>query len=219
MERIRYIKLFKSYYKEFYLAQTQTVRDKINFVLRMVETQRIIAKKFFRFIEGSDGIYEIRVEIESNIYRVFCCMDEGGCSCPLSWNPKEKPEDPTKRNKTSRDHQKRIFKKQGGKVMEARKREAIMACETFDDLLNAEYGERGTVEREKFEVEAETFCLAECLKEQRRLAGLTQEQLAAKIGTKKSYISKIENGHTDIQLSTLFRIFSGLGKRVTLSVL
>lgn len=77
MERIRYIKLFKSYYKEFYLAQTQTVRDKINFVLRMVEIQRIIAKKFFRFIEGSDGIYEIRVEIESNIYRVFCCMDEG----------------------------------------------------------------------------------------------------------------------------------------------
>ena len=77
MERIRYIKLFKSYYKEFYLAQTQTVRDKINFVLRMVETQRIIAKKFFRFIEGSDGIYEIRVEIESNIYRVFCCMDQG----------------------------------------------------------------------------------------------------------------------------------------------
>ena len=43
----------------------------------MVETQRVIPKKFFRFLEGSDGIYEIRVEIESNIYRVFCCMDEG----------------------------------------------------------------------------------------------------------------------------------------------
>lgn len=94
-----------------------------------------------------------------------------------------------------------------------------MACETFDDLLNAEYGERGAVAREKFEAEAETFCLAECLKEQRRLAGLTQEQLATKIGTKKSYISKIENGHADIQLSTLFRIFSGLGKRVSLSIL
>ena len=103
--------------------------------------------------------------------------------------------------------------------MEAKKKEAIMACETFDDLLNAEYGERGTAEREEFETEAETFCLAECLKEQRRLAGLTQEQLASKIGTKKSYISKIENGHTDIQLSTLFRIFSGLGKRVSLNIL
>ena len=103
--------------------------------------------------------------------------------------------------------------------MEAKKKEAIMACETFDELLNAEYGEQGTKEREKFEIDAEAFCLAECLKEQRRLAGLTQEQLAAKIGTKKSYISKIENGHADIQLSTLFRIFGGLGKRVSLSVL
>ena len=103
--------------------------------------------------------------------------------------------------------------------MEARKKEAIMACETFDDLLNAEYGERGTEKREMFETEADTFCLAECLKEQRRLAGLTQEQLANRIGTKKSYISKIENGHTDVQLTTLFRIFSGLGKRVSLRVI
>ena len=51
--------------------------------------------------------------------------------------------------------------------MEAKKKEAIMACETFDDLLNAEYGEHGTKERDQFETEAETFCLAECLKEQR----------------------------------------------------
>ena len=94
-----------------------------------------------------------------------------------------------------------------------------MECKSYDELLNAEYGERGTEERERFETEAETFCLAECLKEQRRLAGLTQEQLAAKIGTKKSYISKIENGHTDVQLSTLFRIFGGLGKRISLTVL
>ncbi|MBQ3930276.1 MAG: helix-turn-helix transcriptional regulator, partial [Paludibacteraceae bacterium] len=63
------------------------------------------------------------------------------------------------------------------------------------------------------------FCLAECLKEQRRLAGLTQEQLATKIGTKKSYISKIENGYSDLQLSTLFRIFRGLGKRVSISII
>ena len=56
--------------------------------------------------------------------------------------------------------------------MEAKKKEAIMACETFDDLLNAEYGVRGTAERETFESQADTFCLAECLKEQRRMAGI-----------------------------------------------
>ncbi|MBP5498569.1 MAG: helix-turn-helix transcriptional regulator [Muribaculaceae bacterium] len=102
--------------------------------------------------------------------------------------------------------------------MDAKKKAAIMESSSFEELLNAEYGERGTKTREDFETEDETFCLAECLKEQRRLAGLTQEQLAAKIGTKKSYISKIENGHVDVQLSTLFRIFAGLGKRVSLNV-
>ena len=59
------------------MEQTKPVRDKINFVLRLVETQRIIPKKFFRIIEGSDGIYEIRVEMDSNIYRIFCCLDDG----------------------------------------------------------------------------------------------------------------------------------------------
>ena len=58
MEKVRTIKLFKNYYKEFYVAQTYEVRDKINKVLKLIETQRMIPAKFFRIIEGSDGIYE-----------------------------------------------------------------------------------------------------------------------------------------------------------------
>ncbi len=103
--------------------------------------------------------------------------------------------------------------------MNKEKNDAIMACSDFEGLLDAEYGKKGTAERDKFDIEAEAFCLAECLKEQRRLAGLTQEQLATKIGTKKSYISKIENGYSNLQLSTLFRIFRGLGKRVSISII
>ena len=103
--------------------------------------------------------------------------------------------------------------------MREEKKQAIMNCETFDELLDQEYGSQGTPERESFETEAEAFCLAETLREQRRLAGLTQQELADKIGTKKSYISKLENGHADVQLSTLFRIFAGLGKRISLTVL
>ena len=49
-------------------------------------------------------------------------------------------------------------------------------------------------------------------------AGLTQEQLAERVGTKKAYISRIENGKADIQLSTLFRLFAGLGKRVNVAI-
>ncbi len=113
----------------------------------------------------------------------------------------------------------RIHKREGDTSMNKEKNDAIMACSDFEGLLDAEYGKKGTAERDKFDIEAEAFCLAECLKEQRRLAGLTQEQLATKIGTKKSYISKIENGYSDLQLSTLFRIFRGLGKRVSISII
>ncbi len=103
--------------------------------------------------------------------------------------------------------------------MDAKKKESIMNTTTFDELLDAEYGKLGTPERNKYEDGAQTFILAECLKDERKKAGLTQEQLAERIGTKKSYISKLENGHADVQLSTLFRIFNGLGKRVAVTVL
>ncbi len=94
-----------------------------------------------------------------------------------------------------------------------------MSCGTLDELLDVEYGKTGTPERDAFERDTDAFCLAETLREERLRAGLTQEQLAEKIGTKKTYISRLENGKADVQLSTLFRIFNGLGKRVSLTVL
>ena len=68
-------------------------------------------------------------------------------------------------------------------------------------------------------VQTQAFCLAATLKEERLRAGLTQQQLAERIGTKKTYISRLENGKADVQLSTLFRIFEGLGRRVSLTIL
>jgi DNA-binding XRE family transcriptional regulator len=103
--------------------------------------------------------------------------------------------------------------------MKSTKDKAIMECNNLDELLNIEFGEVGTKSREKFDVETEAFCLAQTLKEERLRAGLTQEQLAEKIGTKKTYISRLENGKADIQLNTLFRIFEGLGRRVVLTIL
>lgn len=102
--------------------------------------------------------------------------------------------------------------------MDKKKKEAIMAARTFDELLDAEYGKPGTSERDQFDADATAFSLAETLKEERHRAGLTQQQLAERIGTKKTYISRIENGKSDVQLSTLFRIFEGLGRRVSLTI-
>ena len=88
---------------------------------------------------------------------------------------------------------------------------------TFEEHLDNRYGEFGSLKRTEFEIKAKAFAIGEVLKEERKLAKMTQEQLAEKTGTKKSFISRIENGHSDIQLSTLYRIFEqGLGKRVNL---
>lgn len=90
---------------------------------------------------------------------------------------------------------------------------------SFNELLEAKYGKVGTPKRDEFEEKAQYFVISELLKEARKDARMTQEQLADKLGTKKSYISRLENGHCDIQLSTLYRIFEfGLGRRVNLLI-
>jgi phage-related protein len=73
----RKIQFHKHYFLEFYTAQVEDVRRKINQVLKLVETQEHIPHKFFRPIETVDGLFEIRVEMKSNIYRIFCCFDKG----------------------------------------------------------------------------------------------------------------------------------------------
>lgn len=100
-----------------------------------------------------------------------------------------------------------------------KKNEAIRNTKTFDELLDLEYGKIGTKKRDDFEERAQYFVISEMLKEARRDAKMTQEQLAEKVGTKKSYISRLENGNCDIQLSTLYRIFEeGLGRRISLLI-
>ena len=88
----------------------------------------------------------------------------------------------------------------------------------IEDLITEDFGAVGTPEREQFEMECDAFIIGEQLKEERRKAGLTQEQLAEKIGTKKSFISRVERRHTDIQLSTLVKLFHGLGRQISVRV-
>ena len=97
--------------------------------------------------------------------------------------------------------------------------EAIRQTKNFDELLDVQYGKIGTQERDAFEEKAQYFVISELLKDARKGANMTQQQLAERVGTKKSYISRLENGKCDIQLSTLYRIFEhGLGKRISLII-
>ncbi len=88
---------------------------------------------------------------------------------------------------------------------------------TFSEMLDKKYGKLGTKTREVFEQKSKSFIVGELIKENRLKANLTQEELADRTGTKKSYISRVENGKADIQISTLFKILEeGLGKKVSL---
>lgn len=94
------------------------------------------------------------------------------------------------------------------------------SVKTFDELIELEHGKIGTQDRSKYEEGAQLFIVSEMLKAARKEANLTQEQLAERAGTKKSYISKLENGKVNIQLSTLIRIFEqGLNRKVGLTFL
>jgi HTH-type transcriptional regulator / antitoxin HipB len=90
---------------------------------------------------------------------------------------------------------------------------------TFDEHLEERYGKIGTEKRTDFEIRAKAFAIGEILREARKEKHMTQEELARKTGTKKSFISRIENGHSDIQLSTLYRLVEiGIEKKVNLTI-
>jgi ribosome-binding protein aMBF1 (putative translation factor) len=99
------------------------------------------------------------------------------------------------------------------------KKENTKTITTFEEHLEKQYGKIGTEKRTDFEIKAKAFAIGELIREERRLASMTQEQLAEKTGTKKSFISRIENGHSDIQLSTLYKLLElGLGRKVSLTI-
>lgn len=102
--------------------------------------------------------------------------------------------------------------------MKAQKKQ-LMQCTDFEQLLDVEYGKRGSYRREEFEADAEAFCIGELLREQRLKAGLTQKQLAEQVGTGVETISRLERGNSNVSLSSISRIFAGMGKKIAVTLL
>lgn len=88
---------------------------------------------------------------------------------------------------------------------------------TVEELLMAKYGEKGTLSREEFDAKSRAWYYAEVLKNARKAAGITQKQLAEKIGKKREYIAMLEKGETDMQLSTFIMISDAVGLKFALT--
>ncbi len=76
-EKIRVLFLYKNYFTDFYQKQRQTVKDKIIWTFRIIETIQIVPKYYLKHLEDTDGLYEIRVQLGSDIFRIFCFFDKG----------------------------------------------------------------------------------------------------------------------------------------------
>ncbi len=74
---VRKIIFYENHFIEFYKNQDEKVKVKIQYVLELIKQVDRVPEKFLKHLSGTDGLYEIRVEYRSNIYRIFCCFDEG----------------------------------------------------------------------------------------------------------------------------------------------
>jgi phage-related protein len=73
----RQVIAYKKYFLEFYQEQSDTVQAKIEWTLNLIRVTRQVPEKYFKHLEGTKGLYEIRVEVGSNIYRIFSFFDRG----------------------------------------------------------------------------------------------------------------------------------------------
>ena len=77
MEKIRQVIAYKNYFEDFLLGQSEKVQDKIYKIIEAIETFERSPSNYLKFIQGTRGLYEARIQLGSNIWRVFCFFDHG----------------------------------------------------------------------------------------------------------------------------------------------
>ena len=92
----RTIRVYKNHFWDFYNSQPKKVQDRIDWTIGLVRSLRIVPKTYFDHLTGTDGIWEIRTQVGSNIFRVFCCFDEGNLVILLSGFQKKSQKTPQK---------------------------------------------------------------------------------------------------------------------------
>ena len=92
--------VYENYFWEFYNSQNRKVQDKIEWIIGLVRTMRVVPERFLKHLAGTKGLFEMRVKVGSNIYRIFCFFDEG--SLVILLNGFQKKSDKTPRQEIER---------------------------------------------------------------------------------------------------------------------
>lgn len=106
---LRKTKVYGNHFWEFYNAQNKPVQAKIDWVIALVRTLRIVPEKYFKHLEGTNGIFEMRIKVGSNIYRIFCIFDEGQLVILLNGFQKKTQKTPKNELKKAIELQKQYY--------------------------------------------------------------------------------------------------------------
>ncbi|MFD2148685.1 type II toxin-antitoxin system RelE/ParE family toxin [Mucilaginibacter antarcticus] len=166
------------------------MQDKIIWTFDLIEALQKIPETYLKHLENTDGLYEIRVQQGSDIFRIFCFFDQGQLIVLTNGFQK-------KTQKTPKQEIERALKI---KEEYGNEKSNVMTLAEFKDKT---YGKPGTARRDQLDAGYETFKIGAMIHEARIEKGLTQEELAEKVGTTKSYISKLENNIKEVRFSTL----------------
>lgn len=90
----RTVSVYKNHFWDFYNAQPKKVQNKLDWTIGLVKTLEVVPKQYFDHMTGTDGLWEIRTQVGSNIFRVFCCFDEGNLVILLSGFQKKSQKTP-----------------------------------------------------------------------------------------------------------------------------
>ena len=96
--------------------------------------------------------------------------------------------------------------------------EKLKGLPTANEMLDEKYGKKGTTSRAEFEARAQAWYYAELLREERKRRGISQSKLASIVGKSRTYITALEKGQTDMQLSTFIMLSRALGLDFSLVV-
>jgi phage-related protein len=77
VENMRDIIFYKQYFTKFFAEQPKFVKEKVAYVFKVIRTVDKVPEKFLKHLTDTDGLCEIRIEVKSNAYRIFCCFDKG----------------------------------------------------------------------------------------------------------------------------------------------
>jgi phage-related protein len=93
---IRNVYVYRSDFWDFYNKQNKKVRDKIDWVIGLIRTIELIPEKYLKHLTGTDGLYEIRIGLGNNIFRIFCFFDEGNLIILLNGFQKKSQKTPSR---------------------------------------------------------------------------------------------------------------------------